>query len=434
MLDWSLVDGAVPLMLSVLGVLCGLILVVRRQRTWWIRVVPLVAVGAVVCCLLVWLVLEQIWRPFPDRLPWRVLAWIGVAAAGLALGAVGWRRARWRRRIAVTLAALLVLLTAAMKVNAYYGQYPTLRAALGLPSPGEVAFGSVPAFVDHPRPSVTGHALAYSWRPSTALPARGVVAQVDISPTWSGFAVSRRAYVYLPPAYLAPDRPLLPVLVLLHGQPGAPADWINGGRLASTMDRFAAMHHGLAPVVVLPDATGGTFDNPLCLDSRLGNSETYLTRDVPEWIRRTLQVDPNPRHWAVAGSSYGGTCALQLALRRPDVYPVFVDISGQSEPSLGDRRRTVQAAFGGDEAEFRRVNPMDLLAAARFPRTVGMLTVGRTDAESARQQREVLAACRRAGVDVQLVEVPGAHNWYAWAGGLERSLAWLGDRLGITLP
>ncbi len=136
----------------------------------------------------------------------------------------------------------------------------------------------------------------------------------------SGFA-ARDAVVYLPPAYFANPRPLLPVLVMLAGQPGSPEDWLNGGKLAMTMDAFAREHHGLAPVVVVPDGTGSQLANPLCLDSQLGKVASYLAVDVPTWIKTHLQVDPDPRSWAVGGLSYGGTCSLQLATNHPEVYP-----------------------------------------------------------------------------------------------------------------
>ncbi len=128
---------------------------------------------------------------------------------------------------------------------------------------------------------------------------------------------------------------------MLAGQPGSPEDWLNGGKLAMTMDAFAREHHGLAPVVVVPDGTGSQLANPLCLDSQLGKVASYLAVDVPTWIKTHLQVDPDPRSWAVGGLSYGGTCSLQLATNHPEVYPTFLDLSGQEEPTLGDRRRTV---------------------------------------------------------------------------------------------
>jgi len=99
-------------------------------------------------------------------------------------------------------------------------------------------------------------------------------------------------------------------------------------------------------VVVAADVTGSDLGNTLCLDSRLGAAETYLAEDVPPGAAANLQVDTS--RLAIGGFSFGGTCALQSALRRPAVYPTFLDISGQAEPTLGkpppsgpSRRRSV---------------------------------------------------------------------------------------------
>lgn len=59
-----------------------------------------------------------------------------------------------------------------------------------------------------------------------------------------------------PPAYLTPERPLLPVLEMIGGQPGSSHDWLDGNDLSGVMDRFPSQHGGLAPVGVMPDAFG----------------------------------------------------------------------------------------------------------------------------------------------------------------------------------
>jgi len=46
------------------------------------------------------------------------------------------------------------------------------------------------------------------------------------------------------------------------------------------LDAYAANHEGLAPIVVVADQLGTPTANPLCLDSALGKSETYLARDL----------------------------------------------------------------------------------------------------------------------------------------------------------
>ena len=111
------------------------------------------------------------------------------------------------------------------------------------------------------------------------MPAAGAVTEVSIPATASGFA-ARSAWVYVPPAYLTPSHPLLPVLMMIGGQPGGPRDWLDGGQLAQQMDAWAAAHAGLAPVVVMPDGIGSALSNPLCMNSALGQVDTYLTSDV----------------------------------------------------------------------------------------------------------------------------------------------------------
>ena len=68
----------------------------------------------------------------------------------------------------------------------------------------------------------------------------------------------------------------------------------------------------MAPVTVVVDPNGSASGNTLCMDSRIARADTFLARDVPDWIKRTLDVDPDPRQWAAGGFSFGGTCAMQM--------------------------------------------------------------------------------------------------------------------------
>ena len=143
-------------------------------------------------------------------------------------------------------------------------------------------------------------------------------------------------------------------------------------------------------------------------------------------------MDPDSEGWAVGGVSYGGTCALQLATNHPDVYPTFLDISGSAEPTLGDRGRTVAAAFGTDRAAFVRVNPLDLLRARRYPGSAAAIVVGTADVDTKPDARLVYRATTAAGMDSHYTEVPGSHDWRAFSAGLARELPWLAQRMGLT--
>lgn len=428
--QWSLMTGWLPVTLLVAGLVSLAGLIARTGRRWWLRTVPLVAVGCVAVLLLVKIIIEQVWRPFPDALPHSVLAWAGLGVLGMSLAGARSRSAgRWPRLC--YLAAMVVLIAVASnQVNRFYGQYPTVGSVLGERPANEVGAAQVTSPVvvaSH----AAGQPLEATWRPPAGMPARGVVAQVTIPSTRSGFA-ARRGWVYVPPAYLTSPRPLLPVVVLLTGQPGKPRDWLDAGELTATMDGYAAAHAGLAPVVVVADSLGATMANPLCLDSRLGNVQTYLTVDVPAWIDGNLQVNRDRRQWTIGGLSSGGTCALQMAVNAPDVYPNFIDISGQQEPTLGSRERTVQAAFGGDTAAFQRVNPLAVMAHTRFTGTSGAIVIGRDDKHYLPQARRVFAAGEAAGMRMRFIEVPGKHSWPVWAAGFRQCLPWLGSLTGIT--
>ncbi|TQF68245.1 esterase [Rhodococcus spelaei] len=433
-MDWlyrlSLISGPLPWVLTGLGALGGvwLLFAPTRSRGYRRRAIPLCCTAALVLTLVGWLVVEKWWRPFPDPVETEIYVWIGLGVLALMLLVVRVfaDRGFWRTVISL-LAALAVVAAAAVQVNLVFDAYPTVRDALGVANPNEIDFAAVPPAESHP---LSGKPVDTVWRPPPDLPATGRVTAVPIPGTVSGFT-ARDAQIYLPPAYFANPRPQLPVLVLLAGQPGGPEDWINGGKLAQTMDAFAAEHGGLAPVVVVADGTGSQLANPLCVDSKLGNVATYLATDVPAWVTANLQVDPDPRAWAIGGLSYGGTCSLQMATNHPDRYPTFLDLSGQEEPTLGDHQRTLDAAFGGDEEKFRAVNPMDLMARQQFPNTAGAFVVGRDDKDFKPGVHTLYEAAQRAGMDVRLVELPGGHSFAVWSGGLEQELGWLAKRMGL---
>lgn len=429
--DWSLIGLTARLVFTVSAAIAAVVLIARAGRRWWQRVVPGVLLAAVVVGVGVSWVVDRL-QLFEDySMPVEVLVWIGAAAAGVGFGIASLVGAGWRRCVVVVSATFVLVGSAVAGINGYYGYFPDVRSALGLRLDDEVDFSAVPPATPRPMPSEGQRTSLEQWVKPVGLPSRGVVTHVPIGSPVSGFRATRDAFVYLPPAYLTASRPLLPVLILFHSSPGQPSSWIIGGGVAKRMDRFAAAHRGLAPIVVMPDTTGALMANPMCIDSRLGNSESYLTRDVPDWIRRNLQVNPDRRVWAVGGYSSGGTCALQLALRRPDLFPTFLDIAGQVEPTLGNRHRTVDRAFGGDSAKFVPLTPLEMLARTKFPGTSGRIYDATGDLASVAQQQLVIAACRRNGIDVQFSVVPGAHNWYAWTGAFDRALPWLGVRLGI---
>ncbi|MFF4224390.1 alpha/beta hydrolase [Streptomyces abikoensis] len=429
-LDWSLVSGWIPFAVLAAGLCALAALFFSRRRVWWARRSPAAVVLAALLTLLLQVAVDDWLQPFPDPLPTEVVLWAGVAALGLCLTAFRLPLLRPRHWLPAVLAGLLVVLMGASQINRHFDQYPTARSALNAWLQKTTRLSEATGTAGPTLAVPPGKALSEVWRPPAGMADTGTISRTDIPGTVSGFK-ARSAYVYLPPAYRATPRPLLPVLVLMAGQPGSPDEWINSGRLVEMMNAFARDHRGLAPVVAVVDPLGSQFANTLCLDSRLGNVQTYLATDVPDWIRSHLQVAGARTSWAVSGLSFGGTCSLQLGVNAPQVYGVVNDISGQDAPTLGSRQKTIDKAFGGDAAAYEKVNPLDVMARQRFPDTKAAFVAGSDDGTYRPQQRKVYEAAVKAGMRAEFVLLPGGHSWAVWRPGLERQLPWLSRETGL---
>ncbi|MDE8669064.1 alpha/beta hydrolase-fold protein [Pseudarthrobacter sp. H3Y2-7] len=424
-MDWiadiRLTDGPVYWSAWVLGAAAAVYLVWRPQavgrRRWYLGVAATLAVAAGLVLLVHW-ILIYLTSVFPDDLPSLVLAWVYAGVTALLVVLLRLRADSWRRRTLDILALLTVVLLAAVQINAYFGLNRTVADLTG------TALTRIPPLEQELQRQPGHSALPLAgWTPAGELPPDGVIRAVSIPGTTSGLQ-TRTSYVYLPPAYFAANRPSLPVLVLVPGQPGGPADWLSGGALLPRMAGFANRHGGVAPVVVVVDPNGSQSANTLCMDSDLARADTYLAVDVPHWISATLDVDTDARQWAVGGFSFGATCAVQLVTRHPDVYTGFLAFASEREPALAkERQKTVDAAFHGDTAAFDAQLPLTLLKERRYEGKVAYFAAGATDPEFVANLQTLATAARGAGFTVEsdVVQRTG-HSWDMLTPGMDNGL------------
>lgn len=263
------------------------------------------------------------------------------------------------------------------------------------------------------------------------LPTEGSMLNVSAPKEKSQFH-ARDMRVYLPPAWFSSPRPQLPVLVLLAGIPGDPDQWFDTGDANTVARKYQQQHGGVAPIIISADATGGTWENPVCTDSNKGKVQTYLTVDLPHWIQQNLSPNPDQHTWTLGGLSYGGTCSLQVITNHPDVYGSFVDISGERTPDDGiGHDSTVQDFFGGSEVKFKAHNPEDLMKKHKYPRTAGMFIAGRADAEATSDLKHLHKVAVNAGMKVSYSEVDGGHNFKTWRSGLKLAFPFIVRRGGL---
>ncbi|WP_186315256.1 esterase family protein [Curtobacterium sp. BH-2-1-1] len=357
----------------------------------------------------------------PGRTVWTVLVVVlALTVVNVGVGATWWSRASADPTAAVTVTA-----TPTPAVTPTPTVLPDPVGSDGIPLAEHPSASQGPATLD----------LAHTWAPRTDLPTAGRLLHVTIPATRSHFT-ARPGLLWLPPAALVPDPPALPVVVLLPGQSrgSGPEDLETGGHLTETMDAVAAMHAGLAPIVVVPDQLGPDSGNPMCVDGPLGNSRTYLEQDVPAWITSHLRVQTGASAWTIGGFSQGGTCAIQLGAGDPGRFGNIIDVSGELGPTLGSPGESIARGFSGNAAAYRAAQPEALLAAhGPYRDSSAFFTAAQLDGRYGPAMPVVAAHAAAAGMHVTTWVIPGVkHNWLNARTAIAAGMAWLVPRIGLA--
>ena len=387
----------------------------HRDRRWWRRTLPVLLLAVVAAVASIAVVL-RVSNTVTDAYPWSFAVWAGLVVLALAGVPLVGRRTGVLRRAGAVAALPLTVAGALLLIDQQYGVWPQLGDLLGhehTTSAADLAQAL------HPPPGTVV-------RP----PAQGVVVALDVPATRSGFR-HRAGSVYLPPAYFTAARARLPVLLMLAGSLGTPASWASAGRAVSTVDRYAQAHHGLAPVLLFVDQNGSATGDTECVDGPQGNAETFLTADVSAFVSGQLELAPDPGRWGVVGFSEGGTCALDLVLRHPEVYRHVVDLGGDDRPTFGNPAHTLSALFGGSRAALAAHDPAQLLATRRYPGCTAWFTAGADDPRNlAIAQRFAVEAARAGMTEHEFTGVSG-HNWQFASQALARIMPDLAPELGL---
>ncbi|MDQ6698131.1 MAG: alpha/beta hydrolase-fold protein [Actinomycetota bacterium] len=333
-------------------------------------------------------------------------------------------RHHWWRWSGTLLSLIVALCFAAASVNNHYAYLPNLGSLWGWRAADQANWTAVRS------------RLAGSVDARRRLGAGGAVVEMVIPGTVSHFH-ARPATIYLPPAYFLHPQPALPVVELLHGTPGSPRDWTRSAGADVTSDRYAWRHGGRAPILVSPDINGSFTADSECTNGTDGNVETYLTVDVPRWVRMHLASGQRARQWAIGGLSEGGTCAMDIALRHPAEFPTFLDFAGDLRIThTGGAIRLFRGKAAQRLVAVSSYDPVSLLE--HFPRP-GRLSawfeVGARDRGSAPAMKYLYRLAVQRGVHAHLVLTPdGHHSFRVWRRSFADSLAWLARRLRLDQP
>ncbi|MBS1673236.1 MAG: esterase [Actinobacteria bacterium] len=428
LLELDLVDGPVPWIIWGIAAAGVVILFLRRPKPRRVvRTFIAVVVGALVgWFLVVWVDAADLFGvPMPDSVKWWTTG--GFAAIGLAIVTL-WDSRWWQKAVAI-ITVIAATLSMGLGINQAFALDRTLGDILGINTLDGI--GSLaPPLKNQADPA---QPLVDRWTPPADMPKTGRFGALKgaLALRSSAGFHPRTGTLYLPPAALVKDPPALPVFVFMMGLPGYP----NPHPIVDVLDKFAAKHDGLAPIVLIADQLGAENQNPGCVDSAAyGGVETYFNKDIPEWIRTHARVLQDPKYWTIGGYSNGGACAFIYGARHPDLWGNIATASGEPWAGFGDPK-SVQKVYGGDQEAFDANKPEAILAEhpGAYAGHVAVFAAGELDHKYGPANRVSADIAEAAGFDTTYYLVPGAtHTGPGLVGGLEKAFEVLYPHWGLA--
>ncbi|GIW05503.1 MAG: hypothetical protein KatS3mg060_0308 [Dehalococcoidia bacterium] len=226
--------------------------------------------------------------------------------------------------------------------------------------------------------------------------------------------------IYLPPGYETSGQ-RYPVLYALHGLAGYYAEWVDFGAVDVADSLFS---NAKVPsfIMVFPQGDQSYwFNHPQGGDAWAD----YLTEEVVPLIDSRYRTIPRRAGRAIGGLSMGATGALQIALRRPDLFSVV----GAHSPSFRTTPDADVFWFFSDPIYYRQYDPFVLVRTTRAAERLRIwLDVG--DADPWRDRTEQFDALLTSrGIPHRFTIGQGEHEGTYWGARMADYLTFYGYAL-----
>jgi enterochelin esterase-like enzyme len=212
---------------------------------------------------------------------------------------------------------------------------------------------------------------------------------------------------------------------MLHGWPGSENNWLALGKAAETADSLIA--RGAIPegILVFPSGKGGFLGRSLYLNSYDGSvrMEDYIVHDLVLWTDSTFRTEPDPRDRAIIGLSDGGSAALNLTFRHPDVFGACAGHSGEYDLAKEFGLGKMIGPEPGASRLLTQNSPADYVAGMvpELQHLVIYFDCGLDD-DPIEDNRALHRKLEALGVPHTYREFPGSHTWSYWRTHLRDSL------------
>jgi S-formylglutathione hydrolase FrmB len=233
-----------------------------------------------------------------------------------------------------------------------------------------------------------------------------------------------RVLVYVPPGYATAPRRRYPLLLLLHGVPARPEDFVTQGAV-DRIDSLIAAGRIPPMIVAMPAGSNRPVDDNEWADSAIERGqrwETYLAADVVSFLERSYRTGGKRSARAIAGISMGGFGAMNVALHHRDEFAAVGSWSGYFTANT-------PSVHGQGRAEWLRYSPQ------RYASTLSPSLAGVHPAISFYAGSRDGFYGENVAFDRLLtrLRVPhrftgvagGGHNWALWSARLDDEITFL---------
>ena len=136
---------------------------------------------------------------------------------------------------------------------------------------------------------------------------------------------SKVIWVYLPPSYDFTEK-RYPVIYVLHGFNGTSKSLTR--KMKSAMDRMIFSEEMQEAIAVFVDGSNRFGGSQYLSSPTIGDYETYIRRDLVDWIDRQYRTIPHRDSRGITGFSMGAYGSMHLSLKYPEVFGVVVAQAG----------------------------------------------------------------------------------------------------------
>jgi S-formylglutathione hydrolase FrmB len=213
-----------------------------------------------------------------------------------------------------------------------------------------------------------------------------------------------------------------PVVYLLHGAGGSYANWIQKvPHIQQLADQYQLM-------IVCPDgaSTSWYFDSPIDSTFRY---ETFVSREVPDYIDSHYNTIPSREARAITGLSMGGHGSLFLAFRHADRFSISGSMSGALHITVIRKGYSVEKRLGDtliNASYWRDWSVLNVID--QYPKdSLHILIDCGTEDRVLPMNRAVHEKMLRLKIPHEYLERPGEHNWPYWNNAIDYQLFYINN-------